>query len=52
MKKLSNINFSNSSPAINAGNPDEQFNDADSSRNDIGATGGLLPFNFTNLQAL
>lgn len=52
VKKLSDVNLSGTSPAINAGNPAEQFNDADSSRNDIGATGGLLPFDFTNLQAL
>jgi hypothetical protein len=52
VKRLNDVNLLNSSPAINAGNPDQRFNDVDSSRNDIGATGGLTPFNFTNLQAL
>lgn len=49
VKKLFNVELSPLSPAINAGNPETQFNDLDTTRNDIGATGGLKPFNFNRL---
>lgn len=52
VKQLTNVSLNSSSPAINAGNPDEAFNDSDSSRNDIGATGGSTPFNFIDLEPL
>ena len=50
IKRLVDVSLSSSSPAINAGNPDAAFNDADASRNDIGATGGPTPFSFSALQ--
>jgi parallel beta-helix repeat protein len=52
VRSFSSADLGSSSPAINAGNPDEAFNDADDSRNDIGATGGPTPFSFTSLEPL
>ena len=40
LRKVTNLTLKNRSPAIEAGNPAEAFNDKDTSRNDIGFTGG------------
>ncbi|MDP4176183.1 MAG: T9SS type A sorting domain-containing protein, partial [Bacteroidota bacterium] len=38
-----------SSPCINKGDPSEEYNDSDGSRNDIGATGGKTGYYTTNV---
>ena len=50
IKKLASVSLDSSSPAIDAGNPDAQFRDGNTSRNDIGATGGDTPFTFPVLE--